>query len=371
MQRSKCVVCDSTEFEELITIKDFPVYMGVSYDYDFKYEDMTYMICKSCHCIQLKNLVPLDVLYAHNHNVEVVGKTWHGHNRKFIDFMYESHIKNKFIDGSDINYVVEIGDPQYKMAKAADGIIDYKKWTIIEPCSPETYPDRVEYITDVVDENFDVSQIDLVDTVVMSHSLEHMYDPKCVLRKINTMLKHDGQLFISVPDTDQLIVNSTMPPFGMHFEHTFASTEYYIKLLLQNTGFKITNSYNYNNHSVFYACTKYDTRRYAVKLNRIVRTCGIEEGSIQSKNLFIYGAHFPAQLILKQSEFNLESKCIGVLDNAKSKQGKYLYGTSLMVYPPEKIADYEDVQVIVKMGPYTDEIIERLTALNMGVKICI
>ena len=69
--------------------------------------------------------------------------------------------------------------------------------------------------------------------------------------------------------------------------------------------------------------------------------------------VYMYGAHFPAQLLFS---FGVDKKKIkAVLDNSESKIGNILYGTDLQVYSPKILKD-EKCAVICHMGPYTEEI---------------
>lgn len=47
-------------------------------------------------------------------------------------------------------------------------------------------------------------QNDFFDVVTMTHTLEHMANPKQILRKVNKILKTSGTLIITVPDSDSL-----------------------------------------------------------------------------------------------------------------------------------------------------------------------
>lgn len=354
--RRECVICGGRLVETKIArIRDFPVYMGVkdagSSDL---FADLVYTVCSMCGCIQLGELIPLDILYKDNHNLEVVGSIWENHNKSFVEFMlpYPST-------------VFEIGDPAFKMVKASEGILNYDKWIIVEPNPPDVYPKKVEYIKGIFDSAFNVSDIN-ANAVILSHSLEHMYDPRSILEKIYEVLDNSGHLYVSIPNFDAITESNYMPPLGMHFEHTYYASSEYMELLFSLCGFKITYTTEYLNHSIFFECMKKDFKDLPELLTQnLTKFNEISHEPLKSANVFLYGAHFPAQLFLSMGID--EKSVIGVLDNAKSKQGKYLYGTSLKVFPPEEIAKYDDVQVICQMGPYTEEIKERLVEINNKV----
>jgi hypothetical protein len=54
----------------------------------------------------------------------------------------------------------------------------------------------------------------------------------------------------------------------------------------------------------------------------------------------------------------------GILDRSVSKNGEYLYGTSLKTYFPDEILKYEECSVIVSHSSvYKDEIIDNLSQI--------
>ena len=71
--RNNCVLCKG-KLKQLYTIKNFPIYMGVSSDSKDLYSDKAFATCIDCGCVQLKKLIPLDLLYAKSHNA-AIGKT--------------------------------------------------------------------------------------------------------------------------------------------------------------------------------------------------------------------------------------------------------------------------------------------------------
>ena len=68
----------------------------------------------------------------------------------------------------------------------------------------------------------------------------------------------------------------------------------------------------------------------------------------------IFGAHVFAQYLI---EFGLDTgRIVSLLDNDAKKQGRRLYGTSLMVQSPRVLKDVRDPVVILKAGVYNQEI---------------
>ena len=70
--------------------------------------------------------------------------------------------------------------------------------------------------------------------------------------------------------------------------------------------------------------------------------------------IYLFGAHVFAQYLIN---FGLDTQKIeDILDNDPQKQGKRLYGTSLMVESPKVLKSIDNPIVILKAGVYNDEI---------------
>jgi len=82
---------------------------------------------------------------------------------------------------------------------------------------------------------------DYFNLVVLNHTLEHMNNPREVLRKINTHLKEEGIVFIDVPNfgslSSKLLGNKW--PYLLPEEHKSQFTKESLTKLLQENGFDI------------------------------------------------------------------------------------------------------------------------------------
>jgi hypothetical protein len=119
---------------------------------------------------------------------------------------------------------------------------------------------------------------------------------------------------------------------------------------------------NYVNDSIYKAEFQNfieETREFSQLVNESV--------SNLNSRVYLYGASLFSQTLLS---FGLSEDHIdGVLDNAKSKWGERLYGTSLRVESPEILALNNDATVILKMGPYQNEIKKQLEGINPSITI--
>ena len=124
IDRTRDVVTGSRDLEDLHTLKDFPVFMG-SVEHDQTEDivcDMSWLISRESGLIQLKKLLPLDVLYQAQTTTGAIGAIWMAHHKAFANF----------IDKYKPTSVLELG--------GAHGILSTEyhamknvSWTILEP----------------------------------------------------------------------------------------------------------------------------------------------------------------------------------------------------------------------------------------------
>ena len=380
MKKDKCIICGNTQLNEILNIKNFPVFMGATTlpENDFLYEDLIYGSCSDCSTLQMLNLIPLNVLYQDNHNTEVVGKTWETHNQNFA----------KFIKWFKPKVVFEIGSPSATIYKKLENEEWLTKWYSLEPnpSSLNNVTKKFKLIQGWVDKDFSFKKlgIETPDCVVMSHVFEHLYNPTEILDILYQQLNDNGAVIISVPNMEYISNNNLMPPSGLHFEHTFYLNFKNVKYLLEKSGFKLISYEDHINHSNFYLAIKQkqklntdiskvvkDNQNNLELFNKTIEHYSnlVSEINDQINNIngkiYIYGSHFPAQFLCALG-LNLK-KISGCLDQSKTKIGKKLYGTNFNVYSPEILKNENDVFVICHMGPYTNEIKETIKNINNKV----
>lgn len=374
INRKKCAVCGASKhaLRPFRVIDNVPVYMGVSKKRaaKSKTDSLCYVECSVCNAVQLGKLIDLSLLYQENHNTTTVGETWSAHYKEFADFIKASGAGGR---------VCEVGDPSGKLAAR---LLDWAdSYTVIEPNPHESMPKEVRVIPAWVG---DASTKDVVaDTVIMSHVFEHLYYPRDTLKSLRKMLTKGGKIFISVPNMVSILSKGQMPPGGMHFEHTMFLDNKILNYLFESSGFASRDVQRFREHSIF-LCAEYiregdrkierpSFKSRSTDINQILDevSADVERVSRAVREhdgpCYMYGAHFPAQLYFS---LGLDKKRFsGVLDNSKSKVGRFLYGVNLEVYSPEILRAKKKPLVVCKMGPYTYEIKKQLGDICPGVVV--
>ena len=355
------VIDGKDDVEFLGAMADFPVFMGCvnKNSEENLCVDMTWGISKSTGIVQLQKLIPLDVLYAENHDSGLVGNIWIDHHKKFA----------KFIQYQSPNSVLEIG--------GAHGILsrEYKKensidWTILEPNPSPTEGVDATFIKGFFDDSFTFKGE--IDTIIHSHVFEHVYYPNEFLSHISNFLEEGQKLIFSLPNMEEMLKRKYTN--CINFEHTVFITEPYIEYLLSKHGFKqVAKEYFKDDHSIFYVYVKdssvktielpsglyeYNKKLYLDFVDyhkNLIKNINEKIDKVKSEQpIYLFGAHIFSQYLIA---FGLDtSRIVSLLDNDPNKQGKLLYGTDLKVDSPKVLAAESNPIVILKAGVYNKEI---------------
>jgi SAM-dependent methyltransferase len=206
-------------------------------------KDLVWQISKNSGIIQLKNLIPLDVLYSTPHS-GTTGGMWLQHHQEF----------SKFLSKFNPTSVLEIGGAHCILAT------DYLKnntipWTIIEPNPFPVDNCPAKFIKGFFDDKF--STIEKFDTIVHSHVFEHVYDPNKFMQNISNIIHTGNKLIFTLPNMQTMLENKYTN--CINFEHTVFLSDVYVEYLLSKFGFKIIEKAYFKNHSIFYSTVRDDT----------------------------------------------------------------------------------------------------------------
>lgn len=364
--REKSLLMDKADLEELYRFSHFPVFMGTTEEdtnYDKK-EDMIFTISKSNGLIQLKNCIPEEFLYSKSHN-NSLGKVWEEHHKAFAKFIMPYHL----------NSIFEIGGGNGRLEVSFHEIngtpID---WTIIEPSPVKKRKEtRANYMYEFFDEHFKLPDNLIIDAVVHTHVLEHIYSPDLFLKNCADLLERNGRMFFSIPNIQAQLERKYTN--ALNFEHTYYLIEPYVEYLLYNNNFEIIErQYYLDDYSIFYAVEKrekvekkvtfdglYEKNKkvfleYIAYYKKLINQLN-ERINNTTEEIYLFGAHIFSQYLI---EFGLDiTRIKAILDNDILKQGKRLYGTPLFVQSPKILGgEIGNPVIILKVGSYAQEIKE-------------
>lgn len=359
MERQRCTISGSDDLEHLYTFPKFPVFMGCMdqpQSDDLK-EDMSWWISRSSGVIQLKQLIPLDVLYPESHGAGAVGTLWEKHHMAFAEFVHATAPKA----------VLEIGGAHGILARNYKSFASIP-WTILEPNPSPVAGCEARFIKGFFDDKFVFDGE--FDALVHSHVFEHIYEPDQFMEHLAGFMQPGKHLVFSLPNMQVMLQRKYTN--CINFEHTVFLTEPYIEFLLGRHGFRVVRKqYFMDDHSIFFDAVRdlavcddplpaglYDKNRklYLNYIDYHVRLIEDLNARIRSSRrpVYLFGAHVFAQYLI---EFGLDtSRIVCLLDNDPKKHGRRLYGTALTVHSPRVLRDIEAPLVVLKAGVYNDEI---------------
>lgn len=381
--RNKKDILDNNEMDTFESVRNFPVYCGVSENSQNNdiFMDMTFGISKSTGMIQIENYPTDEWIYTEGPHNSAIGKTWGG----LFDLV--SLEMKKYTN--EFTNIYEIGSGSGKILKKyleLEGI-GYNKYVCYEPNPLESLEEIINSNTkcELNKKYYDCEKFNEPFLILHSHLLEHLTDPTSFIKNITVSLnkgKENTHIF-AVPNIK--IHFEKKYSNAIFWEHKYLLSEDYIDTILSSNNQKIIEKKYYMEHSIIYI-TKYEEttdksklifpnlydkhlillqdyfkyyKNHTSNLNKIIDDSNLP--------IYIFGAHVWTQNIIC---FGLKTeKIINVLDNDKSKQNKRLYGTSLMVVSPDVIKDIKCI-VILNISAYDEEIKRGLCKLSSCVQIC-
>lgn len=369
--REECCICSGRDLQHRLNFEKFPIYMGVTKNDTSKdqFFDQIWVECNTCGCIQLLKLLPLSHIYQYNHHTEVIGQVWREHHDSFATFIALNNPQK----------ILEIGAAHGYLAKELTKRLPNAEYTIVEPDS-NMVNQNIKVIKGYIEDHY--IELKEKDCVVHSHVLEHVYHPVEFINQISDHISLGTDMYISIPNMEGLIESGGLN--SLNFEHTYLLDPSQAEIIFVNAGFEVLDKRKYVMHSYFYhlkkksnRCNKYEEFsnigtqsikfirmvesivEFVAKTNKLIDT--------HSGPIFLFGAHVFAQSLIF---FGLKSeKIVGILDNAKEKQNKRLYGTLLEVFNPSVISGLDNVMVVLNASHYQTEIRNQLIFINRNVKI--
>jgi ubiquinone/menaquinone biosynthesis C-methylase UbiE len=371
-KRISCVICENNKFTDCFTIINSISYISKDLEGDYKNEthNLNFIGCLNCGCVQLYNLFDPNEIYQQASHY-TCSDVWKRHNNLFSKFISENNV--------DINSILEVGGGSGVLANLIKKEIStINKYNILD-ISTE-YIDTVNNIDYIKGncETFNFNNVDF-NTLVFSHVFEHLYEPIKFIKNLRNCINIKN-VYISNPHMEKLIKNNDYN--CLNIQHTYYVDTNYMIYLFKQCNFKLNNSYNFENNSVFY---------HFVKEENVIDDKSIEQfknislvlflknfyynlqnkiqNIIINKPFFICPSGFYGQIVYHYLNENTKNNIIGFLDSDKHKINMRLSGTNCIIYNKNYIENMENVEILIIADKYKDEITSELNMFNNKINM--
>jgi hypothetical protein len=351
-ERKNCVICLENQLLPFKTFTGFPIKcIHDENDVDISW-NLIIGRCEYCGSVQQLNMLNPSIMYGGKYPLDTThSPMWKRHHESFASFITKN-VPNHLP-------IIEIGSSSGILVEKLFN--RYSDYTIFDfSLDSVIRKNTLKYI----EGNCETYAFPQDCAIVMSHVLEHLFEPtrflhNCSQNKVNTII-------ISIPtmeDTNRVHLTR---------EHTFMYNHDDILYLFNKYGYHAT-SFQEDEFSLFYCFTltanlvpherKITPDRYLASQKYFNKTFEIPENS------FLVGAGFWSQ-ILYNSIVNKEN-VIGVLDNDSTKQGRQYFQTSFIIKPFVSLQAYsENTNVLVIKNKYwTNEIVDLIKKINKNINI--
>ena len=365
--RSHCIFCKEKLTNSLLP-KDLEIPVGCYSTDEPTINLIPYniLLCSKCKTSQTKYLGDLNEVYRINH-ADSTGTIMKNLHIKVKDLLV--NLKNN--NTLNINNIVEIGASRGILS---DLLLDEKvvdKYYVIEPNFIGNDRENRIVINDYF-ENVDFNEYKNSNTILISHVLEHFYNPMDIIEIIKD--NNSIENFILVwPDLEYYKNNDVY--HVLNTEHTYYVDNNFIVDLFNNHNFELITQQDYVGHSVLFAFKRnnnlslklLNNKDYSLELfiKNIYNKKQIIDGFIEKnkdKQISIWPASVHTQFLLLffgSEQFNY------VFDNSPNKFDKYLYGYNLKCLSFKEYVNDDKFAVILNGGVFNKEVKDLINNKNV------
>lgn len=316
----QCPICKSNM--EMISIFDsVPISSAQLYDSFNSIEKikMDIGICKNCDHISNFNYIPSIYTESSYITKKAISSTMNKNLENIINFLNVSNIS-----------ILEIGSGSGEIANYYSNnkcIV-----TTVDPCIDNYENKKIIHHKRFFDESFPYVKYDLI---IARHILEHTDDPINFLKLCKSRIKHNGQIYIEVPNVESTLNNQILTDFfNDHVQH-FSNNS--LDLCASLASLTIKNKLNLLNNSHVGILL---SPRKTIKFNDSIETAKFKYNKILAsltKDFTIYGAGAHAVTFVGILPNELKDKIVAIHDRDNNKTNKFIPGSDIPISLPTKI----------------------------------
>jgi hypothetical protein len=218
------------------------------------------------------------------------------------------------------------------------------------------------------------------NTIILSHVFEHLYNP---LKFVENLKRNNvNQIIISNLDFDNLLQRNDISI--INFERTYYCNTCHLDHIMKQYGYSRKDSLEFEKQAVFYNYLK-DSSETVYDYNDVIKNVYLLDKLLKyfigrekkirrikidnNYQTFICTAGHYGQMAYNFLDKYVKENVVGFLDGDPLKIGKRVYGTEYFTYAKSKLSEYVNVNVILCVERYRDEITSELLSHNKNTNI--
>lgn len=358
MLKKKCRICKKRTLKKVFSLGEQPLANNFLKERDER--EKTYPLdlyeCSHCGLLQLGHVVPKEKLYDEYTYIPSASKEYLKHFRKLSQKLI-GQLKLK-----KDSLVVDIGGSDGSFAECFKN--RGMRVVNVEPAKnivvKKGIPFRRGYFDNQLARDIVVDK-GKAKLVTATNSFAHIDDLYAYLEALDTLLDEDGVFFAQFPDARNLLRENQFDT--IYHEHLSYFTYEPLHHLFANSKFELFNITSDNIHG---GSMQIWVRRRppllkkfekSLTLNFLSTRLYLEEAKAQGKKIAGFGAAAKGTVLLNY--YNLEFIDY-VVDSTPYKQGKFVPGVRVPVYPEEHLLKDPPDIVIILAWNFKNEIMEKL-----------
>ncbi len=363
-KRDNCLVCEEPSSSPLLTFKDYPItetYVPeevVSSEWN---HDQAFSYCGGCGHGQLVNVLDQEALYGNAYRFRTSESVWGATkgNDTFMRFIDES------MRGRSFKRIIEIGcNDAYLLESLSDRA---EELIGVDPILEDETRGKIQLIGDF----YENANLSTADSLVVTHQvLEHLEDPKGLLREIMSTSNENTTCIFGFPSLDYLVHDSRFDQIFHHHLNYFSERS--TSRLLDDVGANCFNR-GWNPHYWGTIMMAFESSKKKNKPAGLIKEEQIQE-SFQNfiekmsrfeefvdggtRDLYCYGANlqFP---VLNYHIPSIDEKALGIIDDDSSKSGFGYPNMETRIIHGDEV-DLEDKDVAITAINFSRAILPRV-----------
>lgn len=378
-KREQCVVCGNSQLEVAIELPNLPltgIYSKEPMKDPVRGIDQQLLICSECGHGQLAQQVAPSSLYSDGYSFRTSASATARQGTGFF-----LSVLDEIASGKHFNCILDLGCNDLYLLKQLQGRASVRVG--IDPMWASKEDQRVDKDITVIGAAIEDVDLDSAleapsDLVVCRHTLEHIHEPRAVLRQLFAATAEDALFLFEVPGFEALVHRLRFDQvFHQHLQY-FTLTSFQRLLLEEVGGVYIAHRENYHDWGALLvifakgndsqgrgnekALPAFDVpairERYTIFRQQLSTTNDVLK-SLEGTTVYGYGAAQMLPVLAYHLDNDL-SLLTAVLDDDPAKDGLYYWNLPLVIRHTPSVTGLEDASVFITAVDNVKPILSKL-----------